>query len=600
MPSISSLNQPLVVQLNSGIAKTDFKEKVDKVLSDKRITKEEFESIAKDMKDGGKSIKDLLAQISPNKDVEKAFKSGGIEVTDVQKKKLLSIFNKAQEDNSQGFTVRTALSNLNLDSLGKSNTTFIGKEFELKAGFSVGASLGDLGVMGIQGKVQVGAETSGSTKYSAELAKDGKVTLNFETLVKGGLGAEASVGVVGLAEFGGNGKAEAGYLVKKSYTFSSLEEAKKFVESGGKGFEQAKETPAKNTFVLNHDKGEPVGILKGGYSKTVIVNKTSTEGILGKLGFTKSLSKQAFSTSLLSTPSGKEIETSLETNKGDSSSVKSKVVYQKNPATGKNELVGGNIDLSINFAKIGKSRDLEAMIDKMADRLVSVSEGSNKTGSNEISLTKDEARKIVKKGIDDLVGRYSDMTAGKKAAATYTLPIPFVNAVSQNGGMLNMNFKLEKGEDGKLKLSAPVAQLRSKEATSLGVSFNVLPFAKASLSMGKATTTVQTFTDGRPRASLERAQDAERETSRDNDSTLKNKIQSYGIIKSAQWSIDALTGQSLDDKLDPNFVRDVGMKAEFNDARDAVVGQAKGVAKDVIHAAPSVVSKVGDFISQFV
>lgn len=84
------------IKLKNNVSTIDFKAKVDKVLDDKRLTKEEFSSLAKDVKGGEKSLYKILSKLNPEVDFKKLMsKTGYVQLSsNTQKDKLVGLLDK--------------------------------------------------------------------------------------------------------------------------------------------------------------------------------------------------------------------------------------------------------------------------------------------------------------------------------------------------------------------------------------------------------------------------------------------------------------------------------------------------------------------------
>ncbi|MFN8672134.1 MAG: C2 family cysteine protease [Candidatus Sericytochromatia bacterium] len=84
------------IKLKENVSTIAFKEKVDKVLSDKRITKEEFSDLAKDVKGGEKSLYKILGKLNPEVDFKKLMsKTGYVQLSsNTQKDNLVNLLDK--------------------------------------------------------------------------------------------------------------------------------------------------------------------------------------------------------------------------------------------------------------------------------------------------------------------------------------------------------------------------------------------------------------------------------------------------------------------------------------------------------------------------
>ncbi len=84
------------IKLKSNVSTIDFKAKVDKVLDDKRLTKEEFSSLAKDVKGGEKSLYKILSKLNPEVDFKNLMsKTGYVQLSsNTQKDKLVGLLDK--------------------------------------------------------------------------------------------------------------------------------------------------------------------------------------------------------------------------------------------------------------------------------------------------------------------------------------------------------------------------------------------------------------------------------------------------------------------------------------------------------------------------
>lgn len=486
--------------LKKGVTQAKFEEKVESSLSTNTLTKEGYKKIKDSISDGRTNLNDILRKVGePSGDIKAAFakgKNGSITLSDAQVveiKKLLS--SGAQENN--GSPVLKSFKAIDISRLGQGNVSSLKKEFSLSAGFTVGASTKDLGLIGINGDLKVGAKTTGIVKVSAEQEKDGKVTLTFDTTLKGGIDAKAKLDAL-IAKYGAGAKGEVGYQIRKSYTFNNKEDALKFLQDGGVGLNKTA-TPATKPMNKNEvqirEKSEPVLLGELNTTVTRIVKKTSNSGALNSMGIKTdhSLSSQKYKVEGLKSPSYSETRTTLETGKGDKSNTTIKI-FQRKDENGQKTPAQGNIDVSVSFAKIGRAKeeDLKPVIKKIADRLESVINKSNTASGTTIKADRAEIERKVADSLKSLQQNFGDMTHGQSAASTFSLPVPVVKSTLKVGSVLNLRFDLESTHDGNLSFAktAPALQLKSEKAFSLGAMVS-LPMLPGSSVGGKVDASVK-------------------------------------------------------------------------------------------------------------
>lgn len=412
---------------------------------------------------------ELFNSISVDDDIKVIQNKEDVNITSSEKKQLKEVLKTYDNNKLKSLPIKTALKHLDIEKLGQDNITSVSNSIKLDGGFIAGINPLDLSMLGIDATIKISGNAQGYVDISSKLEEDGKVSVNFETIITPSLKPEAVFSIPILASFGANAKGEGGLLITKSYSFDNKKEALKFIDNLGK---------VEQSVVVNENRKEKIAIFSGSLKRTKIVNNTDSDGILSKITFDKALSKQELSAKISITPTKTEKITSLETGKGDKSSVIAKIDYSLNTNTNKKEFSNGEIDLSINFPKISKNQDLDEVINEMSSRLIEVVEKSNSINDTKISLSKEQANKIVRSGLEDISIRYKDLTEGKKTASTTSLPIPFIDAIFKNGSMLNLHFPLEKNANGSLEIKSSEIQVKTKSDKVLGLSIGIIPFAK--------------------------------------------------------------------------------------------------------------------------
>lgn len=412
---------------------------------------------------------ELFNSISVDDDIKIIQSKENIDITVSQKKQLNEVLKTYDNNQVKSLPIKIALKHLDIEKLGQDNITSVSNSIKLDGGFVAGINPIDLSIIGIDATIKISGDVQGNVDISSNLEKDGKVSINFETLITPSLKPEAILSIPALASFGANAKGEGGLLITKSYIFDNKTEALKFINNLGK---------SEQSVVVNENRKEKIAIFSGSLKRTKIVDNTDSDGILSKITFDKAISKQELSAKISITPTKTEKITSLETGKGDKSSVIAKIDYALNTQTNKKEFSNGEIDLSINFPKISKNKNLDEVVDEMSSRLLEVVEKSNSINDTKISLTKEQANKIVKSGLEDISLRYKDLTEGKKTASTTSLPIPFIDAIFKSGSMLNLHLPLEKNTNGNLEIKSSEIQVKTKSDKVLGLSIGIIPFAK--------------------------------------------------------------------------------------------------------------------------
>lgn len=386
--------------LKKSVNKTEIKDIISQVQTDGKITKEQFKKLASGIEGGKEKLSELLKGVVPEDDLQKlqkfTFKRDGkttFSVIDPLKRadfesrlgKVLEKLPQAKEDTS--FFLLNRVGN-NLDKLkykgdSDSKTGLI----ETKLTASIGASnaapdgspanwaLGltdtDFGMSGsvvARGKMNVKSER-------LEEPPSSKVKLTFEAKLSAGVEGEGNAKSLGVSAFSAKGGAEIGIVKRVSYEFNSIEDAKKFLESKGKGFVEEGTTgvdPNTKTFKRTSVVEKETSLSIGGDSNLVKVEKTTKPNLLNKLFGNVSLSKQALSETITESKSeGKTKTFSLDTKSGMLVFNKTKTSTQLS-VTEKNGKLSGQFSLEIDLNKIINNNDKEALINKLTNRFKTV------------------------------------------------------------------------------------------------------------------------------------------------------------------------------------------------------------------------------------
>lgn len=429
------------------------------------------------------SEEELFSSINIDDDIKVIDSKESINISSNQKNELKEVLKTYDTNKLKSLPIKTSLKHLDIEKLGQDNITSVSNSIKLDGGFIAGINPIDLSMIGIDATIKISGDAQGTINISSELEKNGKVSINFETLITPSLKPEAVLSIPALASFGANAKGEGGLLITKNYVFDNKNEALKFIDNLGK---------VEQSVVVNENRKEKIAIFSASLKRTKIVDNTDSDGILSKITFDKALSKQELSAKISITPTKTEKITSLETGKGNKSSVIAKIDYSLNSQTNKKEFSNGEIDLSINFPKISKNQNLDEVVNEMSSRLLEVVEKSNSINDTKISLSKEQANKIVRNGLEEISLRYKDITEGKKTASTTSLPIPFIDAIFKSGSMLNLHLPLEKNTNGSLEIKSSEIQVKTKSDKVLGLSIGIIPFAKINGFVNSKSVKVET------------------------------------------------------------------------------------------------------------
>ncbi|RYX99373.1 hypothetical protein EON78_03690, partial [bacterium] len=392
------------IAFKSQINKLNVTNTIDKISTDGKITKDQFKKLAGSIEGGKESLSKILADISPETDIKKlkgfTFKRDGKTEITIDPAKLSTLQARLGELKTDASTAGEDTSYLMLNRLksslkpGKINdngdcitkscflsvnlSASVGATSQAKEGSPAQWALGLTGTeVGVAGEVSL----TGSLTVQAEKTSEG-VSLSFEGRFTGGASLAGSAQALGVTGVGIEGNGALSLRKKVTYTFSDIDQAKKFLESEGKGFTSVDPTSTSpltaNQFKRNNTGAEIVR--EGGTSaklgsvpttrttKNIALDKMSslTKGIIGS----KSLSKQSISASISASASEGVTKTyALDTSSGAIFVSKKKTSTQLSLNSDKaGTLQGGAFSVDINLSKIKNNRDKEALVDKLSSR----------------------------------------------------------------------------------------------------------------------------------------------------------------------------------------------------------------------------------------
>lgn len=522
MSSISS-QSPLIPQqpditLKKSVNKTEITNIISQVQTDGKITKEQFKKLASGIEGGKEKLAEFLKDVIPADDLQKlqkfTFKRDGkttFSVIDPLSRgdfdsrlgKVLEKLPQAKEDTSFFLLNRVGKNLDKLEHKGDSDsktgvietklTATVGAANAAKDGSPASWALGltdtDFGISGsasIKGKMNVKSER-------LEDPPSSKVKLTFEAKLSAGLEGEATAKSLGVNAFSLKGGGDVAIVKRVSYEFDSIEDAKKFLSSEGKGFvEQGTPTtdPSIKTFKRTSVVEKELSATVGGESNLVPVQKTTKPNFLSKLFGNKSLSKQSISASITTSNSEGTTKTfSLDTKSGILMFNKTKTSTQLS-VNEKDGKLSGQFTLDIDLNKIVNNQDKNALIAKLTSRFQAVQSKLPK----EIQLDSDSIEAYIKGSVEKLLkndgNKYfsdesrtstsskdlSKMAQSSEVRVSGSVPTGVVNAkfdVSARwGNMVRITIPLEASPTNPKKLnvvdSDSIIQISNNRGGSLG------------------------------------------------------------------------------------------------------------------------------------
>lgn len=458
--------------VKEGVSVNQFQQKVDTSLSKTTLTKENYKALKDSMTDGRQTLDSMLKTVGvPSQDIEAAFargKSGNINLTSSQVDGLKTLLSGAEESKASPILKSLKaidMSVLNNEGDSMSRTISLGAE----AGISISlqdsvdpATSSVLKVLGIDAEAHAGASIEKGVKVSGEVLEGGKIQLSFESTLKGGVNAGASVKALGV-EAGIEAEGEAGVKIETKYTFKDKTEANNFLRSTGLGFKEVaiptgteqEDVSLNNKQFTKSTEKTPYTSVSKSSSETVFVQRTTGSG--------EGLSHQTSTYQSMRSPGKKEQEWALETQKGGitrvigleipKSSVKltlssDTTVSQTTPPTptlGKK----ASVDIGLNLDKIrGTGANIDKLTTKMTERLIGIMTKANTETGNLIDTTK--ARSTVKGGLEKLFAKAQDSLIQKGTPLkSITFDAIIAEVEVKYGSMLSMNFALTPSANGK-------------------------------------------------------------------------------------------------------------------------------------------------------